>query len=69
MQAMISHQAGVMGGIGGQVEGLNRDKSAFAIGQGAGAIHDILPCAEIVARMMKEAEEIIGRMERLRRAS
>ncbi|MBL9095818.1 MAG: nitronate monooxygenase [Alphaproteobacteria bacterium] len=69
MQAMISVQAGVMGGIGGQTEGLNRDKSAFAIGQGAGAVHDILPCAEIIRRMMKEADEIIGRMSRLRQAS
>jgi enoyl-[acyl-carrier protein] reductase II len=68
MQAMISVQAGVMGGIGGQTEGLNRDRSAFAIGQGAGAIHEILPCAEIIRRMMSQADEIIARMERQRRA-
>lgn len=66
MQAMISHQAGVMGGIGGQTEGLDRTRSAFAIGQGAGAVHEILPCAEIVRRMMAEASDIIGRMNRLR---
>ena len=66
MQAMISVQAGVMGGIGGQIEGLNRDRSAFAIGQGSGAIHDILPCAEIVARIMADAEAIITRMAKLR---
>jgi enoyl-[acyl-carrier protein] reductase II len=66
MQAMISVQAGVMGGIGGQTENLNRDKSAFAMGQGAGAVHDILPCAEIIKRMVASAEEIIGRMQRLR---
>ena len=35
-QAMVSHQAGVMGGIGGQIEGLKRESSAFAMGQGAG---------------------------------
>src|SRR5206468_4328715 len=34
-QAMLSHQAGVMGGIGGQIEGLDRGRSAFAMGQGA----------------------------------
>ncbi len=34
-QAMISSQAGVMGGIGGQIEGLTRERSAFAMGQGA----------------------------------
>ncbi|HUJ02711.1 MAG TPA: nitronate monooxygenase family protein, partial [Rhizomicrobium sp.] len=48
MQAMMSHQAGVMGGIGGQIEGLDRSKSAFAMGQGAGAIHDVKPAGEIV---------------------
>ena len=69
LQAMISHQAGVMGGIGGQIEGLQRDRSAFAMGQGAGAIHDILPCAEIIRRMVADAEAVIGRMTRLTRAS
>jgi enoyl-[acyl-carrier protein] reductase II len=69
MQAMISVQAGVMGGIGGQTEGLDRSKSAFAIGQGAGAVHDVLPCGEIIRRVMTQAEEIIGRMNKLTRAN
>ncbi|MCE9523480.1 MAG: nitronate monooxygenase family protein [Alphaproteobacteria bacterium] len=69
MQAMISHQAGVMGGIGGQIEGLQRDRSAFAIGQGAGGIHETLPCAEIIRRMVADAEAIIARMSKLTRAS
>lgn len=67
LQAAISVQANVMGGIGGQTEGLERDRSAFAMGQGAGAIHEILPCAEIIARMMKDADAIIGRMAKLSR--
>jgi enoyl-[acyl-carrier protein] reductase II len=66
MQAMISIQNNAMGGIGGQTEGLVREKSAFAMGQGAGAVHDVLPCAEIIKRMVGGAEEIIGRMGRLR---
>jgi enoyl-[acyl-carrier protein] reductase II len=66
MQAMISVQAGVMGGIGGQIEGLNRDRSAFAIGQGSGAIHEVLPSAEIIRRIMADAEAIIARMAKLR---
>src|SRR5689334_22655128 len=66
MQAAISVQAGVMGGIGGQVDGLQRDRSAFAMGQGAGAIHEVLPCAEIIKRMMTQAEQIIGKMSALR---
>ena len=65
MQAMISVQAGVMGGIGGQTEGLERDRSAFAMGQGAGAVHEVLPCAEIIRRIMADAEAIIGRMAKL----
>ena len=67
MQAMISHQAGVMGGIGGQVEGLDPNRSAFAMGQGAGAITDVPSCAEIIATMMADAERIITRMAALKR--
>jgi enoyl-[acyl-carrier protein] reductase II len=66
LQAAISVQAGVMGGIGGQTEGLQRDRSAFAMGQGAGAIHEVLPCAEIIRRVMSEAEAIIGKMNAMR---
>jgi enoyl-[acyl-carrier protein] reductase II len=66
LQAAISVQAGVMGGIGGQIEGLQRDRSAFAMGQGAGAIHEVLPCAEIIKRMMTQAEQVIGKMSALR---
>jgi NAD(P)H-dependent flavin oxidoreductase YrpB (nitropropane dioxygenase family) len=36
------------------------------MGQGAGAIHEILPCAEIIKRMTADAEKIIDRMGRLR---
>jgi enoyl-[acyl-carrier protein] reductase II len=65
MQAMISTQAGVMGGIGGQIEGLDRNRSAFAMGQGAGAIREVQSCAEIIADIMSGAEKVIGRMARL----
>jgi enoyl-[acyl-carrier protein] reductase II len=64
-QAMLSHQAGVMGGIGGQIEGLSRERSAFAMGQGAGAVHDVKTAAEIVHDIMAEAEAIIGRLPTL----
>ena len=69
MQAMISHQAGVMGGIGGQVEGLDRNRSAFALGQGSGSIHEIQPCAQIIASIMKDADSAIARMSALRRSA
>jgi enoyl-[acyl-carrier protein] reductase II len=66
MQAMLSSQAGVMGGIGGQIEGLDPDKSCFAMGQSAGGVRDVAPVAEVVARIMAEAEAAIGRMAALR---
>ena len=65
-QAILSSRAGVMGGIGGQVEGLDPDRSAFAMGQSAGGVRDILPAAEIVARIMAEAEASIDRVAALR---
>lgn len=65
MQAIMSHQTGVMGGIGGQTEGLDRDKSAFAMGQGAGAIHAVKPAGDIVREMVAQAEAIIANMARL----
>ena len=54
----------VMGSIGGQMEGLDINKSCFAIGQGAGAIREVLPAKEIVERTMREAEEAIGRLKK-----
>ncbi len=66
MQAGISSRAGVMGGIGGQLEGLDPDKSCFAMGQSAGGVRDVLPAGEIVERLMAEAEAAIARLEKLR---
>lgn len=60
-QAMISIQNAAMGGIGGQIEGLDPDKSCFAMGQSAGGVHDAPPAAQIVARLVAEAE---GALER-----
>ncbi|HEX3701319.1 MAG TPA: nitronate monooxygenase family protein [Phenylobacterium sp.] len=66
MQAMISHREGVMGGIGGQVEGLDPDRSAFAMGQSAGGVREVLPAGEIVRRIMAEAEAALDRATGLR---
>ena len=65
-QAMISIQEGAMGGIGGQVEGLDPDKSCFAMGQSAGGVRDVLPAGEIVKRIMAEAEAALDRVAALR---
>lgn len=65
-QAMHSTQAGVMGGIGGQIEGLDADRSCFAMGQSAGGVRDVLPAGEIVNRIMSEAEAAIDRVASIR---
>lgn len=69
MQAMISIRNNAMGGIGGQTENLDRDKSAFAMGQSAGGVRDVLPAGEIVRRIMAEAHEAIARMAALQSQS
>ena len=68
-QAMLSSREGVMGGIGGQIEGLDIDRSAFAMGQSAGGVRDVLPAGEIVARIMAEAEAAIDRVAAIRRTA
>ena len=65
-QAMLSRNAGVMGGIGGQIEGLDPDRSAFAMGQSAGGIRDVPPAGEIVRRIMAEAEAALDKVAALR---
>lgn len=66
MQAMFSVQTGVIGGIGGQTEGLDATKSCLAMGQSAGGVHDILPAGEIVRKTMAEADAAIARIAALR---
>jgi enoyl-[acyl-carrier protein] reductase II len=68
-QAMHSQQAGVMGGIGGQIEGLDRSRSAFAMGQGSGGIHDVKPAGDILREIVAGAEAVIGRLAQEVRAS
>ncbi len=64
-QAMLSHQAGVLGGIGGQIEGLDHARSAFAMGQGAGSIDEVKSAREIIEEMVAEAENVIARISKL----
>jgi len=65
-QAMLSTREGVMGGIGGQLDGLDIDRSCFAMGQSAGGVKDVLPAGEIVARIVREAEVAIDRVAAIR---
>jgi enoyl-[acyl-carrier protein] reductase II len=66
MQAMVSMQAGAMGGIGGQTEGLDPDRSCFAMGQSAGGVQEILSSKEIVDTIIADAVAAIERIGRLR---
>lgn len=59
-QMYASSRAGVMSALGGQTEGIDRDRHAMPCGQGAGAIDDILSCQQIVDRTMAEAEAVIA---------
>lgn len=69
IQAGISVKNNALGGIGGQIEGLDPDKSCFAMGQSAGGVHDVLPAGEIVRRIMAEAHAAIGKVAALNAAS
>lgn len=67
MQAMVSMQAGAMGGIGGQTEGLDPDRSCFAMGQSAGGVGDILSCREIVETIVSDARAVIDGLARFKK--
>ena len=71
MQAMHSHETGVIGGIGGITDEakLDADKSCFAMGQSAGGVKDVLPVKDIVERIMGEAEAAMDKMTGYRTAS
>ncbi|MEO1554504.1 MAG: nitronate monooxygenase [Pseudomonadota bacterium] len=68
MQAALSVQTDVIGGIGGVTDEarLDGDKSCFAMGQSAGGITDILPVKDIVDRIISDAEAAIDRVAGLR---
>lgn len=64
-QAGLSIQNNALGGIGGQIEGLDAEKSCFAMGQSAGGIREVLPAGAIVKQIMAEAENAVARISRL----
>ena len=68
MQAALSVQTDVIGGIGGVTDEARLDaaKSCFAMGQSAGGVKDILPVKDIVDRIMSEADAAIGRVADMR---
>ena len=61
-QSLISVRENVMKGLSGVLEGFDTGRDCMAAGQSVGAIHDILPAADIVTNMISEAEETIQRL-------
>ncbi len=62
-QMGISVRAGVMSFVDDAE--VDPDRTCMPAGQGIGGIHEILPVAEIVARVMREASETIERVGKL----
>jgi enoyl-[acyl-carrier protein] reductase II len=46
-------------------ERVDAERTCMPAGQGAGGVHEVLPVAEIVRRMLVEAEETLARLSRL----
>jgi enoyl-[acyl-carrier protein] reductase II len=47
--------------------GVDPDKECYPAGQGTGAIHELVPAAELVHRFVEEAERALDRLDGLRR--
>lgn len=61
-QVMESVQQNRLGPIAGIVENVDPERQCLAAGQGGGAIREILPCAEIIGRMVDQAQSVISRL-------
>lgn len=67
LQAMRTIQAGAMGALIGQTEGLDPARSCFAMGQSAGGVDGILPAADVVRAIMADAQSAITRLQAIAR--
>jgi len=63
-QMVASSRAGVITLPEGRDGTIDLDRSCLPCGQGAGAIHEIRSCAEIIDRVMSEAETCIRSLHR-----
>ena len=62
-QLVRSAMAGVMNYV--DDEATDPERTCMPAGQGIGGITDILPAGEIVARVLREAQAVVGRLEDL----
>ncbi|HYD49289.1 MAG TPA: nitronate monooxygenase family protein [Terriglobales bacterium] len=60
MQLMVSVQNRVANYV--RDARVDPDRTMMPAGQGAGAIKEVLPCREIIRRVMTEAEQVIGKV-------
>ena len=59
LEEILPHIAGT---LGPEIwEKGKMDAGAINVGQSIGLIHDVVPCKELLDRMVKEAEEILGK--------
>ena len=49
--------------------GIDPDRECYPAGQGVGAIHELVPAAELVRRFVAEADAVLDRLESLRARS
>jgi len=66
-QLGVAYGSGVMH-LGGDsfTEGVDVDKECYPAGQGVGAIHELVPAAELVRRFVAEAEAVLDRLSDVR---
>jgi len=66
-QLSVAYGSGVMH-LGGDsfTEGVDVDKECYPAGQGVGAIHELVPAAELVRRFVAEAESALDGLSRVR---
>jgi enoyl-[acyl-carrier protein] reductase II len=65
-QMQISARADVLTALRGPDSEVDPTRDCMPCGQGAGAIHEILSCREIIQHTLSEAEAVIGRLDALR---
>ena len=61
-QVMQSAARNLLGPIAGVVDAVDPATQCLAVGQGGGGIRAVLPCAEIIATMLAEAEAVRARL-------
>jgi enoyl-[acyl-carrier protein] reductase II len=64
-QLTTSHREGTFH-LGGDetTPGVDPRREGYPAGQVVGGIHDVVPAGDIVARMVRDAEEILARLAR-----